>query len=168
MRCPLLRLLLLDIPPFYLFHNIRNRKEYKNMKKRINDLLHCSLAASFTLEAAAVFPIILAAILSIFLLVFSLHDTAAAKAISYRYLIAYSIRTQNIYSYTKNTMNSINSEIQKASIINNTSSFSLKLEKNNLKITSSSYNLPVTFSNYNNTELLWAYKAGKTLFDNYK
>lgn len=139
----------------------RNRK---NMKKTIKLLFFRSLKASFTLEAAVVFPIVLGVIIYIFLLVFSLHDIAVAKAVSYRYLISYSMKTHDIYSYSDKTVHNINSQIQNICIINSTSRFFLKSEKNNLKITSSIYDIPVTFSNYNNTENLWAYKAGKTFF----
>jgi len=134
------------------------------MKKIMNSHACCSLKASFTLEAAAVFPVILTVIIYIFLLIFSLHDTTAAKTISYRYLISYSMKIQDIYSYNDKMIHSINNEIQTESILNNTLQLSLKPEKNNLKITSSCYDIPVTFSNYNNTEALWAYRAGKTLF----
>ncbi len=139
-------------------------RNIKNMKKIINYLFCRSLNASFTLEAAIVFPIILAVIIYIFLLVFSLHDTAVAKAISYRYLISYSMKIQDMYNYTDKTVYNINSEIQNTSIMNSTFHFFLKSEKNNLKITCSGYDIPVTFSNYNNTEILRAYKAGKTFF----
>lgn len=134
------------------------------MKKIINYLFCRSLNASFTLEAAIVFPIILAVIIYIFLLVFSLHDTAVAKAISYRYLISYSMKIQDMYNYTDKTVYNINSKIQNTSIMNSTFRFFLKSEKNNLKITCFGYDIPVTFSNYNNTEILRAHKAGKTFF----
>ncbi len=139
-------------------------RNIKNMKKIINYLFCRSLNASFTLEAAIVFPIILAVIIYIFLLVFSLHDTAVAKAISYRYLISYSMKIQDMYNYTDKTVYNINSKIQNTSIMNSTFRFFLKSEKNNLKITCFGYDIPVTFSNYNNTEILRAHKAGKTFF----
>lgn len=69
-----------------------------------------------------------------------------------------------MYNYTDKTVYNINSEIQNTSIMNSTFRFFLKSEKNNLKITCSGYDIPVTFSNYNNTEILRAYKAGKTFF----
>lgn len=139
-------------------------RNIKNMKKIINHLFCCSLNASFTLEAAVVFPIILAVIIYIFLLVFSLHDITVSKAVSYRYLISYSMKIQDIYNYTDKIIYNIKNEIQNASILYNAPHFFLESEKNHLKITSSGYSIPVTFSNYNNTEILWAYKAGRTFF----
>lgn len=142
--------------------NIKDRKGIEKMKK-INYYLCPLLNASFTLEAAVVFPIILAVILYIFLLIFSLHDTTVTKSISYRYLISYSMKMQDIYSYHDKVLHNINNEVQKESILNGSSDIFVKPEKNNLKITSSCYDIPVTFSNYNHTETLWAYKAGKTI-----
>lgn len=164
MHCPLHHLLLWVIQFFYLFNNTVMKRKNKTMKKITNYILYCSLNASFTLEATVIFPIILSIIIYIFLLVISLHDTMAAKAISYRYLISYSMKIQDSYCHHNKTADNINSEIQNVSIINNTSHFFLKPEKNNLKVISSDYNTPVTFSNYNNTKILWAYKAGKTFF----
>lgn len=141
-------------------------RKTKTMKKITNCILYHSLNASFTLEAAVVFPIILSIIIYIFLLVVSLHDTVVAKAISYRYLISYSMKVQNQYSYNNKMADNINNEIQKVSIMNSTFHFFLNTERNNLKIISSCYDIPVTFSNYDNTNLLWAYKAGKSFLTN--
>lgn len=130
--------------------------------KQISKTNHCCyINASFTLEAAVIFPIILAVIFSILLLIFSLHDTIAAKNISYRYLISYSMKEQDIYKYNNNFCN-IKNELYKGSFLNSSLDFTETLKKNNLKITSSCYSIPTVFSNYNNTEKLQAYKAGKT------
>ena len=132
------------------------------MKQTNNTNNLCCLNASFTLEAAIIFPIILAVIFSILLLIFSLHDVVAAKNISYRYLISYSMQEQDIYKYNNNFCN-IKNEFYKSSFLGSISDFTATFKKNNLRVTSSCYSIPTVFSNYNNTERLQAYRAGKIL-----
>lgn len=134
------------------------------MKNNTSIYKDCRLAASFTLEASIILPIVIITIFYIILLIFSLHDAIAAKSISYRYLIAYSMTEQDIYKYNNGFAYNIKNEFYNASLMHNNPSFKLKQDKNNLQAVSSYYSLPVTFSNYNNTEILQAFKAQRKLF----
>lgn len=138
------------------------------MKGDVNHLKKTNirhLAGSFTIEAAILFPIVLTVIFCLIMLSFSIHDTVAAKNLSYRYLISYSMRNQGIYSYSNGFPYNIKNEFDQISILHQNPEFKFYQDKNNLRIFSSCFSIPVTFSNYNNTDLLQAYLAGKTLLN---
>ena len=119
------------------------------MKTFIKTFFQKELRAFYTPEAAIIVPLLILILFQIVLLSFTIHDTVSAKNSSYRYLIDYSMNSPNnlnlqtIYDTEK--------------ILENEASFSTTLMENNLRISSKLYTLPVTFSNYNNTELLRKY-----------
>lgn len=139
-------------------------KEEIKMKNKF--YFYCNinwLPGSFTIEAAVIFPIILAVIFYLIILAFSLHDTVVSKSISYRYLISYSMKIQDAYSYNDGRIYNIKNDFDLISILHQNVKFKLALNKNNLKAASSNYSIPVTFSNYNNTDLLQTYNIEKTI-----
>lgn len=123
------------------------------------------LPGSFTIEAAVIFPIILAILLYLIVLAFSLHDTVVSKSLSYRYLISYSMKNQNIYSYNDGKNFNLENDFNLISLLRKSVNFNLSLKKNCLKAASSNYSIPVTFTNYNNTDLLQAYHIEKSIIN---
>lgn len=122
-----------------------------------------SLSGSFTIEAAVIFSITLAVIFSLIRLVFLIHDSSAAKSMSYRYLISYSMQNQEFYSCHSKTGGLLTENVKKTFILNTIPHLTTNLKKNNLSIHSKLYTVPVTFSNYHYSEIIWSYMAGKEL-----
>ena len=67
------------------------------MKTFLKDQCEFLSTASFTIEAAVIFPLILFILFSLLHLTFTLHDAAVAKAVSYRSLISQSTQKQPLY-----------------------------------------------------------------------
>lgn len=99
-------------------------------------------SGSFTIEAAIIFPIILILIVHIMYLAFSLHDTVTTTADTYRYLICESQRSQtSYYSHHDSRFHGLKEMVLRSTLLD--------------QYTPVSSN--VTFTNYNNTEILLKY-----------
>ncbi len=122
------------------------------MKTFLKDQCKFLSTASFTIEAAVIFPLILFILFSLLHLTFTLHDAAVAKAVSYRSLINQSTQMQPLYHSAGNSSDYF--------FILNTSSFSsFYSEKGDSYATSPLYRVPVYFSKDHPCSSLWQYKA---------
>ena len=136
----------------YLYSNSVFYRRISIMKTFLKDQCEFLSTASFTIEAAVIFPLILFILFSLLHLTFTLHDAAVAKAVSYRSLISQSTQKQPLYHSAGNSSDYF--------FILNTSSFSsFYSEKGDSYATSPLYRVPVYFSKDHPCSSLWQYKA---------
>jgi hypothetical protein len=121
------------------------------------------LSGSFTVEASIIFPLIFIVIFQLLSLIFSMHDIVTAKCISYRQLISSSMKQQEIYAYN-NSFYCYDSYAD-AAILKHTAVFNQTTTVNHLSMKSDVFNNATTFSNYNNTNVLWENKALSELME---
>ncbi len=108
-----------------------------------------NLSGSFTIEAAVIIPLLFFFLVQFILITFSMHDTVSAKNISYRYLISYSTK--------KNNIQTPNAQFQKESLLKQHFNYTETHNERSHSINSNYFSIPVTFSYYNPTDTLRNY-----------
>lgn len=122
---------------------------------------HSTVSASFTIEASIIFSILLSIVFLLIRLIFTLYDVSLSKSLSYRYLICYSIESQETYAIHNTSVPDLENSFRQINILNELPTFTFRLKENNLEVDSNYYKVPVTFSNYNHTDHVWSYFALK-------
>lgn len=109
-----------------------------------------NLSASFTIEAAILYPLLLFFLFQFILLLFTMHDSVVKKSLDYRYTIAKEMQEQKHYSYQNSFLSSYTTECKNT----------LLLKKHAV------YSIEPTLTNTTNISVLYTYQAEKKITHN--
>lgn len=88
-------------------------------------------SASFTIEAAVIFPLLLFFMMQFLLLLFTMHDYVVTKSLDYRLALSKEMKKQSEYSYNNHFSDDYAAAFQQATILKKKVSYTIRPELTN-------------------------------------